>query len=160
MLMCDNKLEIGAWRWAPGLHRLRAGLSSCRPLLGHHRPYGCDGMVQEGAQTARVRSGSRLEIPADAWEKCDACGHIDISEKFEKALNVCPECGRHRRFIAEEYIELLSDAGHLARALRGLRSSRSAELRALSRAPRLPAKKAGDADADYAGIGAARRDSV
>src|SRR5690348_18231098 len=59
----------------------------------------------------RASQRSRLEIPADAWEKCDGCGHIDIKEKFEKALNVCPECGRHRRFSAEEYIELLTDAG-------------------------------------------------
>jgi acetyl-CoA carboxylase carboxyl transferase subunit beta len=59
----------------------------------------------------RTSQRERLEIPADAWEKCDGCGHIDIREKFEKALNVCPECGRHRRFTAEEYIELLTDAG-------------------------------------------------
>ena len=45
----------------------------------------------------RTSQRERLEIPADAWEKCDSCGHIDIREKFEKALNVCPECGRHRR---------------------------------------------------------------
>jgi len=49
----------------------------------------------------RASQRNRLEIPADAWEKCDACGHVDIKEKFEKALNVCPECGRHRRFTAE-----------------------------------------------------------
>ena len=59
----------------------------------------------------RTAPRERLEIPADAWEKCDSCGHIDIREKFEKALNVCPECGTHRRFSAEEYIELLTDDG-------------------------------------------------
>src|SRR5881394_919621 len=59
----------------------------------------------------RTSQRERLEIPADAWEKCDGCGHVDIREKFEKALNVCPECGRHRRIGAEEYIELLTDAG-------------------------------------------------
>jgi acetyl-CoA carboxylase carboxyl transferase subunit beta len=59
----------------------------------------------------RTAPRERLEIPADAWEKCDSCGHIDIREKFEKALNVCPECGTHKRFSAEEYIELLSDEG-------------------------------------------------
>ena len=65
----------------------------------------------------RTSQRERLEIPPDAWEKCDGCGHIDIREKFEKALNVCPECGRHRRIGAEEYIELLTDPGHLARAV-------------------------------------------
>ncbi|MEP6589557.1 MAG: acetyl-CoA carboxylase, carboxyltransferase subunit beta [Gemmatimonadota bacterium] len=59
----------------------------------------------------RTAPRERLEIPADAWEKCESCGHIDIREKFEKALNVCPECGTHKRFSAEEYIELLTDDG-------------------------------------------------
>jgi acetyl-CoA carboxylase carboxyl transferase subunit beta len=70
----------------------------------------------------RTSQRERLEIPADAWEKCDGCGHIDIREKFEKALNVCPECGRHRRFSAEEYIELLTDAGTWRELYGNLRS--------------------------------------
>ncbi|MDX2193051.1 MAG: acetyl-CoA carboxylase, carboxyltransferase subunit beta [Gemmatimonadales bacterium] len=59
----------------------------------------------------RTADRTRLEIPADAWEKCDGCGHLDIREKFERNWNVCPECGRHRRIGAEEYIALLTDAG-------------------------------------------------
>jgi acetyl-CoA carboxylase carboxyl transferase subunit beta len=51
----------------------------------------------------------RLEIPADVWEKCEACGHTDIREKFERNLNVCPECDYHRRIRATEYIGLLLD---------------------------------------------------
>jgi len=53
----------------------------------------------------------RLEIPADAWEKCDECGHIDITDRFVRALNVCPNCGFHRRISAQEYIDLLVDEG-------------------------------------------------
>lgn len=59
----------------------------------------------------RTSQRERLEIPPDAWEKCDVCGHVDIRERFERALRVCPECGNHRRFQAREYIELLSDEG-------------------------------------------------
>ena len=59
----------------------------------------------------RSSQRERLEIPPDAWEKCDECGHIDIREKFEKALNVCPECGSHRRISAEEYVDILTDPG-------------------------------------------------
>ncbi len=70
----------------------------------------------------RVSQRARLEIPADTWEKCGACGHIDIRERFEKALNVCPECGNHRRFSAEEYIELLSDEGTWKELNAGLRA--------------------------------------
>ena len=41
----------------------------------------------------RTSERVRLEIPADAWEKCDECGHVDIRERFVRALNVCPNCG-------------------------------------------------------------------
>ena len=51
----------------------------------------------------------RLEIPADAWEKCEACGHTDIREKFVRNLNVCPSCDYHRRIRAHEYLALLLD---------------------------------------------------
>jgi len=59
----------------------------------------------------RASQRARLEIPKDAWDKCESCGHVDIRERFERELNVCPNCGHHRRFLAEEYVELLSDAG-------------------------------------------------
>jgi len=52
---------------------------------------------------------ARLEIPEDAWEKCESCGHTDIREAFRKALNVCPSCDFHRRLRAVEYTSLLLD---------------------------------------------------
>ena len=51
----------------------------------------------------------RLDIPTDAWEKCEACGHTDIREKFSRNLNVCPSCDYHRRIRAVEYVQLLLD---------------------------------------------------
>ena len=51
----------------------------------------------------------RLEIPADAWEKCEACGHTDLREKFIRNLSVCPNCEYHRRIRPLEYISLLLD---------------------------------------------------
>ncbi len=51
----------------------------------------------------------RLEIPPDVWEKCEACGHTDIREKFERNLNVCPECDFHRRLRGTDYVRLLMD---------------------------------------------------
>jgi acetyl-CoA carboxylase carboxyl transferase subunit beta len=53
----------------------------------------------------------RLEIPADAWEKCEACGHTDLREKFVRNLNVCPSCDYHRRIRAGDYIAILLDEG-------------------------------------------------
>src|SRR5690348_17988827 len=59
----------------------------------------------------RTSERIKLEIPPDAWEKCEECGHIDIKDKFLRALNVCPNCGHHRRIPAQEYIDLLVDEG-------------------------------------------------
>ncbi len=53
----------------------------------------------------------RLEIPADAWEKCEACGHTDLREKFVRNLNVCPSCDFHRRIRATDYVSILLDEG-------------------------------------------------
>jgi acetyl-CoA carboxylase carboxyl transferase subunit beta len=55
----------------------------------------------------------RLEIPADAWEKCEACGHTDIREKFSRNSNVCPSCDYHRRIRAHDYVALLLDEGSI-----------------------------------------------
>ena len=30
----------------------------------------------------RTAPRERREVPADAWEKCEACGHVDLREKF------------------------------------------------------------------------------
>lgn len=59
----------------------------------------------------RLPRRERLEIPADAWEKCEACGHTDITQNFAKNLNVCPVCDYHRRIRADEYVALLLDDG-------------------------------------------------
>lgn len=55
----------------------------------------------------------RLEIPPDAWDKCEACGHTDIREKFSRNFNVCPSCDHHRRIRSFEYAALLLDEGSL-----------------------------------------------
>src|SRR6187551_240010 len=51
----------------------------------------------------------RLEIPADVWEKCEACGHTDIREKFVRNFSVCPNCDYHRRLRAIDYARILFD---------------------------------------------------
>jgi acetyl-CoA carboxylase carboxyl transferase subunit beta len=59
----------------------------------------------------RRESVERLEIPPDVWEKCEACGHTDLREKFVRNLNVCPACDYHRRIRAHEYLGILLDEG-------------------------------------------------
>lgn len=95
----------------------------------------------------------KLEIPADAWEKCEACGHTDIREKFVRNLNVCPACDHHRRIRAHEYAALLLDDGTMEELEVDLRSTDPLGF------PEYPARlkkslnKAGDADALLATTG-------
>ena len=65
----------------------------------------------------------KLEIPADTWEKCEACGHTDLREKFIRNLNVCPSCDFHRRIRANEYLNILLDDGSIEETELDLRST-------------------------------------
>src|SRR5438270_7197244 len=65
----------------------------------------------------------RLEIPADVWEKCEACGHTDIREKFERNFNVCPNCDYHRRIRANDYCNILLDDGSMEELELDIRST-------------------------------------
>ena len=71
----------------------------------------------------RLPRTERLEIPADAWEKCEACGHTDLREKFIRNLNVCPSCDFHRRIRAIDYINILTDEGSAEETEGDLRST-------------------------------------
>ena len=64
----------------------------------------------------------RLEIPPDTWEKCEACGHTDIRDKFLRNLNVCPACDFHRRVRAWDYAAMLLDEGSIVEVGSELRS--------------------------------------
>ena len=65
----------------------------------------------------------RLEIPADVWEKCEACGHTDIREKFIRNFNVCPNCDFHRRIRANDYCNILFDDGSMEELEMDIRST-------------------------------------
>ena len=101
----------------------------------------------------RISQRTKLEIPKDAWERCESCGHVDIRERFERALNVCSECGHHRRFTAEEYIELFSDAGTWREFFAGLRSQDPLSFENYGDRLVAAEKKAGGSDAIYTGFG-------
>jgi len=101
----------------------------------------------------RQSTRERLEIPADAWEKCEVCGHVDLREKFEKALSVCPECGHHRRFSAEAYVDLLTDEGTWRELYGSLRSVDALGFENYPDRLNAAGQKAGGADALIAGTG-------
>ena len=70
----------------------------------------------------RLPRRERLEIPPDTWEKCEACGHTDIRERFLRAFNVCPECDYHRRLRAWDYAVMLLDESTIGEVGGELRS--------------------------------------
>jgi acetyl-CoA carboxylase carboxyl transferase subunit beta len=71
----------------------------------------------------RRESVERLEIPPDVWEKCEACGHTDLREKFTRNLNVCPACDYHRRIRARDYANILLDPDSAKEVETDLRST-------------------------------------
>jgi acetyl-CoA carboxylase carboxyl transferase subunit beta len=95
----------------------------------------------------RTSERVKLEIPADAWEKCDQCGHVDIRERFLRALNVCPNCGHHRRISAQEYIDLLVDEGSWHELFSGLKSADPLKFENYADRVQAAMKKAGPLDA-------------
>jgi len=95
----------------------------------------------------RTSERVKLEIPADAWEKCEQCGHIDIKERFIRALNVCPNCGHHRRITAQEYIDLLVDEGSWHELFTELKSADPLKFENYADRLKTAVKKAGPLDA-------------
>jgi acetyl-CoA carboxylase carboxyl transferase subunit beta len=101
----------------------------------------------------RTSERVKLEIPPDAWEKCDECGHIDIKERFIRALNVCPNCGHHRRISAQEYIDLLLDEGSWHEMDPKLHSADPLKFENYANRLEASIKKAGRLDAIRTGFG-------
>ena len=89
----------------------------------------------------------RLEIPPDAWEKCEACGHTDIREKFVRNLNVCPSCDYHRRIRAHEYLAILLDEDTARETDPGIRSADPLGFPEYPQRLRKATNTAGEADA-------------
>ncbi|HEV8399703.1 MAG TPA: acetyl-CoA carboxylase, carboxyltransferase subunit beta [Gemmatimonadales bacterium] len=99
----------------------------------------------------RTSERVRLEIPADAWEKCEECGHIDIKERFIRALNVCPNCGHHRRITAQDYIDLLVDEGSWHELFTELKAADPLKFENYADRLKAAVKKAGPFDAIRSG---------
>src|SRR3981081_3595319 len=59
----------------------------------------------------RLPRHEKHEIPPHPGEKRCNCVHTALREKFVRNLNVCPNCGFHRRIRASEYAAILLDEG-------------------------------------------------
>jgi len=93
----------------------------------------------------------RLEIPPDAWDKCEQCSHVDLTENFDRAMQVCPECGYHRRIGARRYIEILADPDSFVEVNCGLRSVDSLEFEGYAERIARAVKQTGPQDAIVTG---------
>jgi acetyl-CoA carboxylase carboxyl transferase subunit beta len=99
----------------------------------------------------RTTQRQRLEIPADAWDKCPQCGHIDLREKFDRNLQVCQQCGHHRRIAARRYLEVLTDPGSFVELFGGLTSVDSLGFEGYEDRIAVAIRKAGRQDAILTG---------
>lgn len=95
----------------------------------------------------------RLEIPPDAWDKCEQCGHVDLAEKFDRSFRVCPQCGYHERIRGQQYVELLLDADSFTPLFANLQSGDPLQFEGYKERVASALKKAGPHDAMLAGQG-------
>lgn len=101
----------------------------------------------------RRSTRERLEIPADAWGKCEGCGHIDIREKSERNYQVCTECGHHSRIGAAKYVDLLTDDDTFTELYTDLRSKDTLGFEGYRERLVAAHRKAGNRDAILTGYG-------
>lgn len=76
-------------------------------------------MVWSGFRKIGLYKAEKEEAKEE-FVKCDECKQQIIKEMFEKACNVCPQCGRHGTISAGKRIELLLDAGTFEELFRNL----------------------------------------
>ncbi|MFN2383351.1 MAG: acetyl-CoA carboxylase, carboxyltransferase subunit beta [Gemmatimonadota bacterium] len=59
----------------------------------------------------KIETTAKTELPGDLWQKCPSCGDILYRKDLAQKAWVCPRCGHHFRIGADDYLELLLDAG-------------------------------------------------
>jgi acetyl-CoA carboxylase carboxyl transferase subunit beta len=59
----------------------------------------------------KIETTEKKELPGDLWQKCPSCGDILYRKDLAQKAWVCPKCGHHFRVSADDYLELLLDAG-------------------------------------------------
>ena len=99
----------------------------------------------------RTSERQKLEIPADVWDKCEQCGHVDVRENFGRNLEVCPSCGHHRRIEATDYVAILTDEGSFEPHDQQLRSVDALGFESYRERLAVAYKKAGPDDAVITG---------
>ena len=93
-------------------------------------------------------------VPAGLWTRCENCGHMLYEKELEQNLNVCMECGHHRRVDARARITQLVDPDSFEEFAQGLVSTDPLKFK--DRIPysdriRLEQEKTGETDAVVVG---------
>ncbi len=66
-------------------------------------------MANEPLDQPEAATERRVGVPAGLWTRCQKCGQMVYEKEVLEALNVCPECGYHRRTDARTRIKQLVD---------------------------------------------------
>ncbi|MCC7293066.1 MAG: acetyl-CoA carboxylase carboxyltransferase subunit beta [Phycisphaerales bacterium] len=66
-------------------------------------------MANEPLDQPEAAPERRVGVPAGLWTRCQKCGQMVYEKEVLEALNVCPECGYHRRTDARTRIRQLVD---------------------------------------------------
>ena len=59
----------------------------------------------------KIETTEKKEIPGDLWQKCPSCGDILYRKELAQRAWICSKCGHHFRVAADDYLEILLDAG-------------------------------------------------
>ena len=59
----------------------------------------------------KIETTEKKELPGDLWQKCPACGDILYRKELAQRAWICSKCGHHFRVAADDYLEILLDAG-------------------------------------------------
>ncbi|MBF9129378.1 acetyl-CoA carboxylase, carboxyltransferase subunit beta, partial [Plantactinospora sp. S1510] len=68
-------------------------------------------MTGRSATGAAVRRSAFVDLDQQPWTRCRSCRTLLYRKRLRRNLDVCPECGDHRRLEAPERIRQLVDRG-------------------------------------------------
>ena len=57
----------------------------------------------------RTEGGSKRNVPAGLWTKCQSCNAVLYRSEVERNLAVCPKCSHHMRIVARTRLEAFLD---------------------------------------------------
>ncbi len=69
-----------------------------------------------------IKDAKKRDMPDGLWRKCEGCGEIIYHKELERNLWTCNKCGYHFRISADQYRDILTDAGTFVELLTAIES--------------------------------------